>query len=106
MLCPKCGYSNPDPNKFCGRCGALLNPAPKPVKEKPPVISPEKKESTKPLIIKLVIAGLLLFIIPLLTMVWGMEYLMQINPLLGLLLVALVVLGLGLLMGAVGISIS
>ena len=83
-----------------------LNPAPKPVKEKPPVISPEKKESTKPLIIKLVIAGLLLFIIPLLTMVWGMEYLMQINPLLGLLLVALVVLGLGLLMGAVGISIS
>jgi hypothetical protein len=27
--CPKCGFENPLPVKFCGECGAALSPAPK-----------------------------------------------------------------------------
>lgn len=32
MFCPKCGQSNPDEAKFCGKCGAAVSAAaPKPV---------------------------------------------------------------------------
>jgi hypothetical protein len=63
---------------------------------------PKEKEGIKPITVKLALAGFLLFFVPILTVQWWIG----ISPWSGLLFMALIVLGLGLLIGAVGTSIT
>ena len=76
MFCPKCGTSNPDEARFCGKCSAPIQaPGPGPLPHPPPptgskAVSQEMKIGI----------GIGSVIIPLLGLIMGAIYMADANP--------------------------
>lgn len=76
MYCPSCGQSNPDEAKFCGKCGAPVAAAPKPVH----AVSGAAKETgvvSQQMKTWMMVASIVL---PIVGIVVGIVYLLDDNP--------------------------
>lgn len=77
MFCPKCGTSNPDEAKFCGKCSApIQQPGPGPQPQPPPPALPGSKGVSQGMKIGISIGTI---VIPLLGLIMGAIYMADAN---------------------------